>query len=164
MSTGYTRFCRAMAPRFCAGYGRRAEAADLRRFFYRAIAASRVELSAGGAMKNHEEGGAMGRPSPRSLLLAHPGAKFFRGQRGLGTPRENDPCAGTPGENFSFGFSSLAEGVRSGPQQSRGAPFWGAAGAYPLTARTAAEPCAREEKILYSMTADLYHQEGRNDE
>src|SRR6516162_2851708 len=104
MSTGYTRFCRAMAPRFCAGYGRRAEAADLRRFFYRAIAASRVELSAGDAMKNHEKGGARGGPSPRSSFLGHPGAKFFLGKRGIGTMLKNDRCAGTPGEIFSFGF------------------------------------------------------------
>ena len=83
-------------------------------------------------MKNHEEGGAMGRPSPRLLLLAHPGAKFFRGQRGLGTPRENDPCAGTPGENFSFGFSSLAEGDSQRPAAVKGRAVLGRGGSVPL--------------------------------
>jgi hypothetical protein len=99
-------------------------------------------------MKSQKKGDATGRPNARSSLLAHPDAKFFCGKRGLGSRREKDQGAGTRGEIFSFCFSSLTEKLRSGPQQSRGAPFSGAAQAHPLTARTAAEPSAREDKIL----------------
>jgi transposase len=45
--------------------------------FYREITASRVELCAGGAMKNGEKGDVMGRPSWQSSFLGHPSARFF---------------------------------------------------------------------------------------
>jgi hypothetical protein len=98
----------------------------------------------------------MGRPSPRSSLLAHPGAKFFCGQRGLVPPARKSPCEGTLSEIFSFGFSSLAKRGRSGPQQSRGAPFSGAASAYPLTARTRCGTLRQGGKDPVFNTADFY--------
>ena len=101
-------------------------------------------------MKSQKKGDATGRPNVRSSLLAHPGTKFFCGQRGLGTLLENDHGAGSLGEIFSFCFSSLAEQGRSEPAAVKGrAVFW-RGGAHPLTARSAAKPSAREEKILYS--------------
>ena len=78
-------------------------------------------------MKQPQKGDATGRPNARWLFLAHPDAKFFGGKRGLSTMREKEYGAGDLGEIFSFGFSSLTEKLRSGPQQSRGAPFFGAA-------------------------------------
>ena len=59
-------------------------------------------------MKNQKKGDAKGRPNARSPFLAHPGAKFFCRKRDLGTRLEQDPCAKTLGEIFSFCFSSLA--------------------------------------------------------
>ena len=81
----------------------------------------------------------MGRANARSWFLTHPDAKFFCGKRDISSLGEKEHGAGSLGEIFSFSFFSLTEKVRSGPQQSRGAPFSGAAGAHPLTARTAAE-------------------------
>jgi len=90
-------------------------------------------------MKKQKKGDARGRPNARSSFLAHPDAKFFCGKRGIGSLGEKEHGTESLGEIFSFCFFSLIEKVRSGPQQSRGAPFSGAAGAHPLTARTAAE-------------------------
>jgi hypothetical protein len=90
-------------------------------------------------MKQQKKGDATGRPHARSLFLAHPDAKFFCGKRDITSLGEKEHGAGSLGEIFSFSFFSLTEKMRSGPQQSRGAPFSGAARAHPLTARTAAE-------------------------
>jgi len=81
----------------------------------------------------------MGRPNARWWFLAHPDAKFFCGKHDISSLGEKEHGAGSLGEIFSFSFFSLTEKMRSGPQQSRGAPFSGAARAHPLTARTAAE-------------------------
>ena len=90
-------------------------------------------------MKKQKKGAARGRPNARSSFLAPPDAKFFCGKRGIGSLGEKEHGTESLGEIFSFSFFSLTEKMRSGPQQSRGAPFSGAAGAHPLTARTAAE-------------------------
>jgi len=84
-AAGMVRGCRSLAPAAAkpwprgsaACHGRRVEAADLRCVFYRENTASRVELCAGGAMKNGEKGDAMGRPSWQSSFLGHPSARFF---------------------------------------------------------------------------------------
>jgi hypothetical protein len=78
-------------------------------------------------MKKPKKGDATGRPNARSWLLAHPDAKFFCGKRGIGSLGEKEHGTESLGEIFSFSFFSLTEKVRSGPQQSRGAPFSGAA-------------------------------------
>ena len=69
-------------------------------------------------MKQRQKGDAMGRPNPRWLFLAHPDAKFFWGKRDISSQGEKEH-----GEIFSFGFSSLTEKLRSGPQQSRARRF-----------------------------------------
>ena len=74
-------------------------------------------------MKSQQKGEATGRPNARWSLLAHPDAKFFCGKRGLSTMREKEPGAGSRGEIFSFGFFSLTEKLRSGPQPSRARRF-----------------------------------------
>jgi hypothetical protein len=83
-------------------------------------------------MKKQKKGDARGRPNARSSFLAHPDAKFFCGKSGIGSLGEKEHGPGTLGEIFSFCFSSLAERGRSGPQQSRGAPFSGAGASAPL--------------------------------
>ena len=74
-------------------------------------------------MKQQQKGDAMGRPNPRSLFLAHPDVKFFCGKRGIGSLGEKEHGASSRGEIFSFGFSSLIEKLRSGPQPSRARRF-----------------------------------------
>ena len=74
-------------------------------------------------MKSQKRGDATGRPNARWSLLAHPDAKFFCGKRGLGSLGEKEHGAGSRGEIFSFGFFSLTEKLRSGPQQSRARRF-----------------------------------------
>jgi len=78
-------------------------------------------------MKKQQKGDATGRPNARWWLLAHPDAKFFCGKCGLGSLGEKEHGTENLGEIFSFCFFSLPDKVRSGPQQSRGAPFSGAA-------------------------------------
>ena len=78
-------------------------------------------------MKQQKKGDATGRPNARSLFLADPDAKFFCGKCGIGSLGEKEHGTESLGEIFSFCFFSLTEKVRSGPQQSRGAPFSGAA-------------------------------------
>ena len=74
-------------------------------------------------MKSQKKGDARGRPNARSSLLAHPDAKFFYGKCGIGSLGEKEHGVGSLGEIFSFGFFSLTEKVRSGPQQSRARRF-----------------------------------------
>ena len=78
-------------------------------------------------MKSQKKGDARGRRHARSPFLGHPDAKFFCGKRTLGNRREKEQGAGARGEIFSFCVSSLTEKLRSGPQQSRGTPFFGVA-------------------------------------
>ena len=97
--------------------------------------------------------GAMGRPSWRASFLAHPDAKFFCEKRGLSSLGEKEHGAGSRGEIFSFGFFSLQKSCAAARSRQGRAVFW-RGGSAPLTARTAAEPSAREEKIL-SRTVDF---------
>ena len=74
-------------------------------------------------MKQQQKGDATGRPNARSSLLAHPDAKFFCGKRDISSLGEKEHGTGSRGEIFSFGFFSLTETLRGGPQPSRARRF-----------------------------------------
>src|ERR1035438_10293426 len=73
-----------------ARHGRRTEAADLWCVLCREITPTRVELSAGGAMKRDKTRNARGRPRWRSSFVGDPGATFSGGKRDPGAKREED--------------------------------------------------------------------------
>ena len=131
-TTAVVRGCRSAAPdsaepwsgSSAAGHGRRPEAADLWCVLCREISATRVELSAGGAMKTDKTGDARGRPSWRSSFLGDPGAIFSGGKR---DSTEEDPAPRKLGEVFLFLLFLPGGATCSGPQQSRARRCSGAA-------------------------------------
>jgi hypothetical protein len=115
-------------------------------------------------MKKQRKGDATGRPNARSSFLAHPDAKFFCGERGIGSLREKQHGAGSLGEIFSFLLFLPSRRGAQRPAAVKGrAVFW-RGGSAPLDGEDRCGIMSQGGKDPVVKDSGSSYKEGRHDE